>query len=65
MKQAFVTSFAFAGVAPKQEQAKREVRPRSAKMDNFLAKVNGSPRFDAVNAAARVSEAMAKSKKAA
>lgn len=66
MKTHFVTSFAFTGVAsPKVQEAKGEMRPRSAKMDKFLAKVNGSTRFDAINAATRVGEAVAKSKKAA
>ncbi len=64
MKHAFMTSFAISPAAPKAKTATAEARPRSAKMDQFLSKVNGSPRFNAVNAVARVSEAMAKSKKA-
>jgi hypothetical protein len=64
MKNVFVTNFALAPTAtPQKDAAKGERRPRSAKMDSFLAKANGSTRYSAVNAAACVGEALAKSKK--
>jgi hypothetical protein len=53
---AFTAAFVVAPDAPAQE-SKEPVRGRNAKMDLFLRKVNGSPRYDATAIEARMAKA--------
>jgi hypothetical protein len=59
--RAFTAAFVAAPEVPARE-AQASVRGRNAKMDQFLRKVNGSPRFAFGAAATAVNEAMVKVK---
>lgn len=66
MKTAFLTHLSYSAPAlPETAEATVEQRPRSAKMDKFMSQINGSPRYDVKNVAARVRHALQQSKKVA
>lgn len=52
----FTTAFATAPEAP-AHKAEQPVRGRNVKMDQFLRKVNGSPRYDATVIEANLTKA--------